>query len=169
MWYNYNLKIIIKSGGNIRYFSESLIFIVTKVWKIGGPGPSFLTTPLIDWMMFSHVGYSLSVCSLQCAYIQCPLLPVGCQDERLTDILVGEQTCKRCPACYDNTVFNTAAWRHCDVIAPPGRRHHLCSPLGEFAASGLGEISSIGSCRKMNRRTGKEWEDHVRVKKIMKP
>lgn len=41
-----------------------------------------------------------------CPQIQCPQLPTGCQDERLTDVLIGEQRCKRCPACYDSTIFN---------------------------------------------------------------
>lgn len=38
--------------------------------------------------------------------IECPSLPDGCEDERLTDVLVGNVVCKRCPACYDNTLIN---------------------------------------------------------------
>jgi hypothetical protein len=44
--------------------------------------------------------------SSQCPHIQCPPPPAGCEDERLTDVLVNGSVCKRCPACYDNTVLN---------------------------------------------------------------
>lgn len=42
-----------------------------------------------------------------CFMVQCPMLPETCIDVRLTSVLVDGQQCDQCPACYDQTVFNS--------------------------------------------------------------
>lgn len=73
--------------------------------------PSFVAPPSRRRRTIRHLQQrSSDVNTPECPEIHCPALPVGCHDERLTDVLVAEHVCKRCPACYDSTVFN--AWRH---------------------------------------------------------
>lgn len=41
-----------------------------------------------------------------CTRVVCPEVTSDCTDVRPTDMLLGDTTCLRCPACYDDTVFS---------------------------------------------------------------
>ena len=108
------------------------------------------------WSQRMHSLLSLFGVRWQCPQIQCPQLPTGCRDERLTDVLIGEVRCKRCPACYDSTIFN--AWRHkTSAFWRRRRRTGGRRGEGEFPVPYIGEWMCAVWCG-IDRIAGKQNE-----------
>lgn len=41
-----------------------------------------------------------------CHHLRCPILP-PCQVAKMTNVSLGDNYCRRCPACYDGTIVNS--------------------------------------------------------------